>query len=205
MPRIASRYAIKKTPLDLQKEAMKKIMHMKIESERLELREIAWKDLENIHALYSLPETDEFNTLGIPENIEMTKNHIQSMIETQNETDRKSFNWKVIRKDINIFIGMAGISLSANRFKLGEIYYELLPSQWGKGYATEVAKTLIKVGFDHFHLHKVEAGVATENIRSIRILEKAGMLREGLRRKILPIRGEWKDNYHYAIVEDDPR
>ena len=33
----------------------------------------------------------------------------------------------------------------------------------------------------------------------------AGMTREGLRRKILPIRGEWKDNYHYAIVEDDPR
>jgi hypothetical protein len=33
----------------------------------------------------------------------------------------------------------------------------------------------------------------------------AGMTREGLRRKILPIRGEWKDNYHYAIVEDDLR
>jgi len=31
------------------------------------------------------------------------------------------------------------------------------------------------------------------------------MIREGLRRKILPIRNEWKDNYHYAIVEDDPR
>gem|GEM_PF-3734018 len=25
------------------------------------------------------------------------------------------------------------------------------------------------------------------------------------RRKILPIRGAWKDNYPYAIVEDDPR
>ncbi|MDR1201453.1 MAG: GNAT family N-acetyltransferase [Tannerellaceae bacterium] len=50
-----------------------------------------------------------------------------------------------------------------------------------------------------------EAGVATENIRSIKVLEKSGMIREGLRRKILPIRGEWKDNYHYAIVENDPR
>jgi len=54
---------------------------------------------------------------------------------------------------------------------------------------------------EKFNLHKVEAGVATENHRSIRVLEKAGMTREGLRRKILPIRGEWKDNYHYAIVE----
>jgi RimJ/RimL family protein N-acetyltransferase len=55
------------------------------------------------------------------------------------------------------------------------------------------------------HLHKVEAGVQTENVRSIKVLEKAGMTKEGLRRKILPIRGEWKDNYHCAILEDDPR
>ena len=80
----------------------------------------------------------------------------------------------------------------------------MLPTHWGQGYATETAKMLIKIGFDVFHLHKIEAGVATENIRSIRVLEKSGMTREGLRRKILPIRGEWKDNYHYAIVEDDP-
>jgi hypothetical protein len=37
----------------------------------------------------------------------------------------------------------------------------------------------------------------------LRVLEKSGMQREGLRRKILPIRGEWIDNYHYPIVEVD--
>jgi len=31
------------------------------------------------------------------------------------------------------------------------------------------------------------------------------MRREGRRRKILPIRGEWYDNYHYAILENDTR
>jgi len=54
-------------------------------------------------------------------------------------------------------------------------------------------------------LHKLEAGVATGNIASVKVLEKTGMIREGLRRKILPIRGKWMDNYHYGIVEDDPR
>lgn len=178
---------------------------MKLESERLRLEEVAWDDLENLHRLYSCPEVDEYNTLGIPNNIDETKELVRPMIEVQGLEDRKSYSWKIIRKDSGEFIGMAGISLSANRFKLGEIFYELFPSQWGYGYATEITKALIKVGFDYFHLHKVEAGVATENIRSIRVLEKSGMTREGLRRKILPIRGEWKDNYHYAIVEDDPR
>ncbi len=96
------------------------------------------------------------------------------------------------------------MNLSLNKFKLGKIYYKLLPQKWGRGYATELVKTLIKSGFENFKLHKIEAGVSTENIASIRVLEKSGMTREGLRRKVLPIRGEWKDNYHYAIVEDDP-
>ena len=97
------------------------------------------------------------------------------------------------------------MNVSNNRFKLGEIYYNILPEFWGKGFATEVGKALVKFGFKELKLHKVEAGVQTENIRSIKVLEKLGMTREGLRRKILPIRGIWKDNYHYAIVEDDPR
>ena len=178
---------------------------MELESKRLKLIEISWNDLEDIHKLYSIPEVDEHNTLGIPKNMEETKENIRPMIESQNSEIRKSYFWKIVKKDSDEFIGVSGMTLSANKFKLGEIYYKLLPSQWRLGYATEVSKTLIKAGFDDFHLHKVEAGVATDNIGSIRVLEKSGMTREGLRRKILPIRGEWKDNYHYAIVEDDPR
>jgi len=178
---------------------------MELQSKRLKLKEVIWDDAEDVHILFSIPEVDEYNTLGIPRNIGETKETIRPMIEAQNSEIRKSYFWKIVKKESDEFIGVAGMILSADKFKLGEIYYKLHPSHWGQGYATEVAKTLIKSGFNDFHLHKVEAGVATENIRSIRVLEKSGMTREGLRRKILPIRGEWKDNYHYAIVEDDPR
>jgi len=184
---------------------LKWMCNMELKSERLKLKEVEWSDLESIHKLYSCPEVDEYNTLGIPQSIEETKEMVRSVIEEQTLADRKSYCWKIIKKNSCEFIGMAGLTLSANRFKLGEIFYELFPSEWGQGYATEVAKALIKSGFEDFLLHKVEAGVATENIRSIRVLEKVGMTREGLRRKILPIRGEWKDNYHYAILEDDTR
>jgi len=174
-----------------------------IETERLLLSEITIDDLESIHRLHSVPEVDEYNTLGIPRTIKDTKIIIDSWIIARFLTPRKSFTWKVCLKDSNQFIGLAGFSLSNDKFKLGEIYYKLHPDYWGKGYATEIAKRLVKTGFEDFNLHKVEAGVATENIKSIRVLEKIGMTREGLRRKILPIRGEWKDNYHYAIVKTD--
>lgn len=100
-------------------------------------------------------------------------------------------------------IGTAGMFDSQDRFKIGEIYYKLIPEFWGKGYGTEVSRALIKFGFEVLKLHRVEAGVAIGNKASIRVLEKSGMLREGLHRKILPIRGNWVDNYHYAIVEDE--
>jgi len=176
-----------------------------IETERLMLSEITMADLENIHRLHSIPEVDEFNTLGIPNTLEETVKLIKPIIQKRFNTPRDSYTWKICLKDSNQFIGLSGFTLSNDKFKLGEIYYKLHPDYWGNGYATEVAKRLVKKGFDDFDLQKVEAGVATENIKSIRVLEKIGMTREGLRRKILPIRGEWIDNYHYAIVRTDER
>lgn len=178
---------------------------MNISTARLDLIEITWDDLPDIHHLHSIAEVDEYNTLGLPQDEEETKEIIRPVIEGQKDEVQRFYMWKIIGKEPDSFFGVAGMTLSADRFRLGEIYYKLLPKYWGKGYATEVAKGLIKAGFEQFNLHKMEAGVATDNIPSVRVLEKSGMIREGLRRKILPIRGEWKDNYHYAIVEDDPR
>ena len=178
---------------------------MVIESNRLLLTEITWDDLENIHVLHSIPEVDEFNTLGLPKNIEETRDVIRPIIEEPRSAKRQHISWKIETKDSLDFIGLAGMVFSAAKYSQAEIYYKFLPSHWGNGYATEVSKALIKAGFEDFNLHIVGAGVATENKHSIKVLEKSGMTREGLRRKVLPIRGEWVDNYEYAILEDDPR
>ena len=178
---------------------------MKLTTDRLYLEELTWDDLQKVHELHSIPALDEYNTLGIPEDLERTKDVMRSGIEDQSKDPRSNFAWKVCLKTDGKVIGLAGMFPSNDRFRLAEIYYKIHPDFWGNGYATEIAKELVRFGFDELNAHKVEAGVQTENVRSIRVLEKIGMTREGLRRKILPIRGEWKDNFHYAIVEDDPR
>jgi RimJ/RimL family protein N-acetyltransferase len=167
--------------------------------------EVTLDDSEAIHALHSYSEVDEFNTLGIPKNLSETKDYLIPLIQAQTANPRKLFLWKIILKSLDEFIGVAGLTLSADKFEKGEIYYKILPAHWGNGYATEVANLLISIGFDNFKLHRIEAGVAIQNFRSIKVLEKIGMKREGLRRKILPIRGKWVDNYHYAILENDTR
>lgn len=178
---------------------------MKLTTVRLLLEELSLEDLQLVHALHSIPELDEYNTLGIPKDLDETKKVIQSGIEDQDKNPRSEFAWKISLKESRDVIGLAGMFPSNDRFRLAEIYYKIHPDFWGNGYATEVARELVRFGFDDLKVHKVEAGVATGNVRSVRVLEKIGMTREGLRRKILPIRGEWKDNYHYGIVEDDPR
>jgi RimJ/RimL family protein N-acetyltransferase len=176
---------------------------VEIRTERLILKEITKKDAKIIHQLHSIPEVDEFNTLGIPKNIEETKSIILPDIKDQKKSPRSRFCWKIILSGNNTFIGLAGLFLRNDRFKMGEFYYKFFPEFWGNGYATEIAKAIINYGFEQYHLHRIEAGVATQNFASIRVLEKAGMTMEGIRRKILPIRGEWKDNFHYSILEDE--
>ena len=181
------------------------LLSTQFESERLIFKEITPADMEDAFKLGSMPEVDEFNTIGIPKNIDVTREVFQPSIEDQSREKRTLFCWTIRHRESEIFMGIAGLTLSAERFKMGEIYYNLSPLYWGKGYGTETARALIRFSFEKLKLHRIDAGVSTENKRSIRVLEKAGMTREGLHRKILPIRGEWKDNYHYSILEDDPR
>ena len=177
---------------------------MELNTDRLIIREVTWDDLDDIFILESSPEVDEFNTLGIPDDKNVTREHLRPFLSDQKAKVRKKYCWTIRFQATGEFIGLAGMTLTADRFKMGEIWYNLMPSHWGNGYATEVAKRLIRFGFEDLNLHRIEAGVATENKRSIKVLEKAGMSIEGIRRKILPIRGDWVDNYHYAILEDDP-
>lgn len=178
---------------------------MELQTERLIIKEISWEDAEDVHAIHSIPEVDEFNTLGLPEDIEETKELIRPAIEDQSNKIRKQFAWIVNLKESYDIIGLCGLILTADKFKMGEIYYKLIPDYWGYGYATEIAKALVSFGFEELKLHRIEAGAAVENTKSLKVLEKIGMTMEGIRRKILPIRGKWVDGYQYAIIEDDKR
>lgn len=177
---------------------------MKLCTKRLLLKEMTLDDVDDIHRLHCTEEVERFNTIGIPRHKGDTIEVMLSAVEDRESAERTQYAWTVWFAEGSEFAGEAGMSLSGDRFRQGEIHYSLLPVYWEQGYATEIVKRLISFGFKELQLHRVHAGVCTENQRSIRVLEKAGMRREGLHRKILPIRGEWKDNFHYAIVEDDP-
>jgi len=70
---------------------------------------------------------------------------------------------------------------------------------------TETVKRVIDFGFSELGLHRIYATLAPENVASARVLEKAGMRREGHLRKHRYIKGEWRDSLLYAILESERR
>ena len=56
------------------------------------------------------------------------------------------------------------------------------PNPWGKGYATEACKRLLRFAFEETPLKEVVATIDPENTASQRVLEKSGLIYEGMRR-----------------------
>ena len=176
-----------------------------LHTKRLKLQLISLSDMEFIHDLLCQEETDQYNALGIPGSMEETISMASPWISDNQQKEIVNRTWIVEDTATNEKIGLFGLKLSNNKYHRGEVWYKNHPKQWGKGYATEALNRVLDFGFDDCNLHRVQAGCAVENIASIRVLEKVGMIREGRGRKVLPLKSGWSDNFEYYILETDPR
>ncbi len=176
---------------------------IEIKTKRTKLRLIDLSDLVFIHALHSLPETDEYNTLGIPGNVEETKSIIEPWILENQRNEIRNYTFAIERIADKKFLGLLGLKLGLPKYSRGEVWYKIHPDFWRVGYATEALRGVIGFGFEPLKLHRIQAGCAVENTGSIRVLEKVGMIREGRGRQVLPLKSGWSDNFEYSILETD--
>jgi [ribosomal protein S5]-alanine N-acetyltransferase len=73
----------------------------------------------------------------------------------------------------------------------------------GNGYVTEGMRLLTRFAFGHLGLHRIEALVRPENIRSTRMLAAVGFRREGMVRGAICIQDVWVDHVRWAITAED--
>ena len=115
--------------------------------------------------------------------------------------------WKSVVRAIddgagNVLVGLCGVAILRGAEE-GEIWYLVSPELWGKGIATEAAKELLALGFGELGLHRIWASCLPENPASERVLQKAGMRKEGFLVKNLKIHGVWKSSFLYAMLADE--
>ena len=87
--------------------------------------------------------------------------------------------------------------------KAQEISYNMLPSERGKGYCTEGVKIMLDYLFLSKDIVRVQAHADIKNVASQRVLEKAGFKKEGVVRKRIYHKGEWRDNCLYSILREE--
>jgi len=84
-------------------------------------------------------------------------------------------------------------------FQSAFLGYRLSERYCNHGYMTEALKKVVETAFVQNGLHRLEANILPRNVRSRRVLEKAGFVREGMSPKYLKINGVWEDHEHYVI------
>ena len=81
-----------------------------------------------------------------------------------------------------------------------ELGYVIAKDYWGQGLTTKAVLLAIEDGFKELEIVRIESFVDPDNIGSIRVLEKAGLQKEGYLKKYLIHRGEIRDRIVYGIT-----
>ncbi len=74
-----------------------------------------------------------------------------------------------------------------------------------QGYMTEGLDLVIRYAFRTLRLHRLEANIQPENIRSIKLAKRCGFRKEGFSPKYLRIAGRWRDHERWAMTAGEMR
>lgn len=94
-------------------------------------------------------------------------------------------------------VGLNGVDLWHGR---GELAYDLDPRWQGQGLATHAARAVLDWAHGTCGLVRIQATVLDSNARSIALLERLGMQREGRLRAYRHVRGQPRDFWMYAHI-----
>lgn len=106
------------------------------------------------------------------------------------------------RDELGAMVGTASLRRSPGN-KRAELGYWLAASAWGRGYATEACRAMIDLGFAQLGLARIYAQVIAGNAASCRVLDKLGMVCEGVQRRHVRKAGDRHDLILYGLLRDE--
>ena len=141
-----------------------------IETARLLLRQFTLDDLDALAELFADPLVVQYLGSGEPASREETEAALRSILA---HWERYGFGrWAAVYKPTGLLIGYGGLRSFHGE---PELVYLLGQTYWRRGLATEMARACLKFGFEELSFGRIIAMAKTPNVRSHRVLEKAGM------------------------------
>ncbi|MDB4942817.1 MAG: GCN5-related N-acetyltransferase [Labilithrix sp.] len=147
-----------------------------LETERLVLREMTEADAVSLVALAANPNVLRYIP-GEPPLV--TEADALAILRTRifPQYPRALGRWAVEVKATGENIGWCGVKHVAESDEY-DIGYRLLEPAWGRGYATEAARATVAYARDHLPGERVVGKAMPENLASVRVLEKIGLVYE---------------------------
>ena len=171
---------------------------VKLQTERLELRELTASDIDNLRPI--LQDADVMYAWEAPFTDSEAENWLAENLRRY-KTDGFSF-WSVEHKSDGAFIGVCGPLIETiNGVRYMGVAYIFAKAYWGNGYAAEAAAACVNYAFDNLSADEVIAEIRPENIKSRRVAERLGMTVRGS--FVKTYKGKAMPHLIYALAKED--
>ncbi|MFF3326663.1 GNAT family N-acetyltransferase [Streptomyces sp. NPDC002889] len=151
-------------------------MSVFLETSRLTLRAFTDADVDHVLELHNDPEVMHYINGGSPTSREtFLREVLARFVHDRPCVGGRAF-WIAQERDTGSFLGWFEFRPTADdSCETVELGYRLNRAAWGRGLATEGARALIRKGFTELGVLRVTAYTMTVNVRSRRVMEKAGL------------------------------
>lgn len=171
------------------------------ETERLILRKITLDDCVVMNKEWcNDPDVCKYLPWNVHGELENTKKLVEMWVKEYE--DPNTYRWMVTLKN-NECIGTIDVVKKDIENKVYEVGYCYKKNSWGKGYGTEALKGVIKFLFDEVGAEIVCAKHYEPNFGSYMVMEKAGMIVEGILRERIIFEGKRINEISHSINKQE--
>ncbi|GJM42823.1 MAG: GNAT family acetyltransferase [Ardenticatenaceae bacterium] len=149
-------------------------MDILLETEHLRLRRFTLADADHLFALDNDPEVMRYLNGGTPVSRAAIEEEILPGFMRVDMVNPAFGFWAAEGIGTGEFVGWFSLRPLEER-ETAVLGYRLVKKVWGRGYATEGVRALIRKGFNEMGIRRVVATTYEENVASRRVMEKVGM------------------------------
>lgn len=170
---------------------------------RLTLRPFRMEDAEaNFRNWDSNPKVAEFMLWDPSKTVSDSRERIEEFL--RDYTPEKGFYvYAITQTGSDEPIGCVMLGWIDSDHHSGELVYMLSPAAQGKGYMTEAVSALLDFAFGKLELNRIQADCFLRNPASARVMQKCGLLYEGIMRGLYLGKEGYEDLFVYAILRSD--
>lgn len=188
-----------KTPLE------KNFRGIRLETDRLLLREHVAEDLPDYHTLLSDCRAMRYLPKMQTNDLKKAEKNLRKAIEQAKSSRRELYFLCMEEKSSGKYIGEIGYTVLEKTplGKLVDMGCFMHTAFWGHGYASEAFFEMVRFAFEEDNVYRISCGCLKENTASERLMQKCGFIKEGEYKESQWHEGRLKDRLAYALLRSN--